>query len=330
MMLRVPRGRLPEDAHARHAVLRDYFCDRDARATSDGDGWQLDLFWSDEPERHVDPELGQQLGAWNVGLGEMAQAVRRQGRMTTALYDTWTLVSWSRWIAAADVSADTPLTILHVDDHRDLMSPRLFQADDGWHDPITNSAFSVGDPASVLSALQSGSVGMGSFLTPVLHAFHRSEVRHLCQPPKASATQRFTITAGLEVDDLLEPGALRPAIRLKANTAARGPQSYLLTPDIDEWLANVGDGPILLHIDMDYFNNRFDGDGDWQEREPSLNPDRTAVMARIREVAKAISDHGLLPRIADGVVAYSPGFFPSEFWDEADAVLRDTLGELYD
>jgi hypothetical protein len=329
-MLRIPRSQLPENAHARHAFLRNYFCDRDARATSDGDWWQLDFFWPDDPDRHVDPKLSEHLATWSVGLGEMAQAVRRQGRMTTALYDTWTLVSWSRWFAAADISAGTPLTILHVDDHRDLMSPRLFQIEGGWRDPITNATFSVNNPASVLAALQSGSVGMGSFLTPVLHTFRCSEVRHLCQPPKASTTQCFQVAAGTVNDDLIEPSALRPAITLEPGPAFRGPQSYLLTPDIDEWLADLGEGPILLHIDMDYFNNRFDGDGDWKEREQSLDPDRTDVMARIRAVAKALSSHGLLPRVVDGVIAYSPGFFPSEFWSEADAVLRDSLGELYE
>ena len=53
-------------------------------------------------------------------------------------------------------------------------------------------------------------------------------------------------------------------------------------------------------------------------------------MARIRAVASALSERALLPRIVDGVVAYSPGFFPSEFWEEADATLRATLGELYE
>lgn len=329
-MIRIPRGYLPEEAHARHTFLRNYFCDRDARATADGDAWQLEFYWPTEPERHVDPELTERLPAWGVGLGEMAQAVRRSGRMTTALYDTWTLVSWSRWFAAAEVPPDAPLTILHVDDHRDLMSPRIFGTEGEWRDPLTNEAFRVDDPASVLGALQSGSVGMGSFLTPVLHAYRQSEVRHLCQPPKAAQTQRFEVIPGTLKDDLIEPGAHRPAITLALKLDARGPQSYLLTSDIDEWLADLGEGPILLHIDMDYFNNRFDGDGDWQERECALDPDRADVMARIRAVTGALSGRGFLPRIVDGVIAYSPGFFPSEFWDEADAVLRDTLGELYD
>lgn len=330
MTIRVPLDRLPDETHARHGFLRDYFCDRDARATASSGAWELELYWPCEPERHVDPALDTHLRPWGVSLGEMAQAVRQSGRVTTALYDTWTLVSWSHWFATEEGSPDAPLIILHVDDHRDLMPPRLFETDSGWRDPFTNQAFDIRDPATVLTALQSGSVGMGSFLTPVLHHYRQAEVRHLCQPPKVTETQRFEIIPDTTVDDLIEPGALRPAITLKPESSASGPHSYLLTPDIDEWLADLGDGPILLHIDMDYFNNRFDGDGDWRDRPEVLDPDRAEVMARIRAVAGALSERALLPRIVDGVVAYSPGFFPSEFWEEADATLRSTLGELYE
>ncbi len=30
-----------------------------------------------------------------------------------------------------------------------------------------------------------------------------------------------------------------------------------------KWSNDLGPGPILVHIDMDYFNNRYDGDSDW-------------------------------------------------------------------
>lgn len=326
--MRVPRVRLPEDPRARHARLRDYFCDRDAEAVADGDGWLLNLYWPDDRDRHVDPSLADHLASWGCGLGGMAHAVRRHGRVTTALYDTWTLVSWSRWAAASGIDSAAPLTILHVDDHRDLMSPRLFLQDGAWLDPIRGAPVRVEDPASVQDALESGAIGMGSFLTPFLHAFPLAEVRHLCQPPKAHGTRDFRIELGIKADDLLDPEMMRPSVNLLPAEGS-GPSHYRLTTSHDAWLDQIGSGPVLLHIDMDYFNNRFDGDGDWGDHAERLDPDPDEVTAEIRRMADALRAGELLPRIADAVVAYSPGFFPSELWDEAERTLRDSLGELY-
>ena len=324
----LPRDRLPEEPHARHARLRDYFCDRDAVATQEDGGWRLDFRWPDEPERHVDPMLSAHLPGWAPGLGQMVETMRRQGRVTTALYDTWTLVSWSEWAAVSRPRTDAHLTILHVDDHRDLMSPRLFLEDGGWRDPIAGGAFDFRVPDSVRRALESGAVGMGSFLTPLLHAFPNAEVRHLCQPPKASSTAVFEIQPHQQRDDLIDFDAMRPAIRL-APADHHGAGRYMITPEIGDWLKDLAPGPALLHIDMDYFNNRFDGDGDWAERPERLDPPTEAVIAGIRRVADALRGGGLLARIEDAVIAYSPGFFPSEFWGAAERTLRGELEELY-
>ncbi|WP_201765244.1 hypothetical protein [Phenylobacterium zucineum] len=297
-------------------------------ATPEDGGWRLDFRWPDEPERHVDLMLAEHLEGWAPGLGQMVEAVRRQGRVTTALYDTWTLVSWAEWAAASRPDPGARLTILHVDDHRDLMAPRLFVEDGGWRDPITGGAFDFRRPDSVRRALESGAVGMGSFLTPVLHAFPNAEVRHLCQPPKAPSTAVFEIQRRLTPDDLIDLDAMRPAIQLVPDVHA-GAGRYMLTPDVQDWLKDLAPGPVLLHIDMDYFNNRFDGDGDWAERPERLDPPAEAVIANIGSVADALQRDGLVSRIEDAVIAYSPGFFPSELWNAAEHALREHLGELY-
>lgn len=94
MNLRIPLERLPVDARERHARLRDYFCDRDAEAIRAERDWSLTLYWPSDPYRHVDLDLSDNLADWGCGLSDMPLAVRRQGRVTTALYDTW---SGGRW-----------------------------------------------------------------------------------------------------------------------------------------------------------------------------------------------------------------------------------------
>lgn len=328
-MLRVALDRLPADDHARHATLRDYFCDKDATATAIDGAWELELDWPGGIDRHVDRRIECELLAWDgIGLAAMGLAHRRSGRVLTALYDTWTLLSWSQWVAAAMPPSDEAITILHLDDHRDLGSPRLAQGADGLTDLITGKAFDIRDSLSVRSACESGAVGMGSFLTPFVHAFPRCDVRQLCQPPKIKKTADWEFIAATEVDDLLAPGTRRPAMRLEQANGT-GPGRYRATNDVADWLADIGPGPVLLHIDMDYFNNRYDGDGDWPDRHPRHDPPIDTVLEKIDEATGAMREAGLVGRIADAVIAFSPGFFPAEMWQPAEQRLQAGLTELY-
>jgi hypothetical protein len=330
MSLRIPSAALPEDRRARHSFLREYFCDKDAEAERVDGGWELTLAWPDEAERHVDVQIAANLAGWEgIRLSGMASARRRSGRVLTSLYDTWSLVTWSEWVARTAPGADEPITILHLDDHRDLMSPRLAYQVDGLIDMITGAPFDVRDPASVLAACESGAVGMGSFLTPFLLAFPNCDVRQLCQPPKVDGTPDWSIAPSVEKDDLLVPGADRPAIALQPLGESRAGR-YRATNDLQDWLADIGPGPVLLHVDMDYFNNRYDGDGDWIDRRRKHDPTLEEVLSHVDEVTDAMRRADLVDRIQDAAVAFSPGFFPAEMWQPAEARLREGLLPLYD
>jgi hypothetical protein len=311
-------------------VLRNYFCDKDAEALRSGNSWELSLSWPGGEERHVDPALEVGLKLWGgLRREEMAMARRRNGRVLRALYDTWTLYSWSKWFARVGHRPGSPLTILHVDDHRDLGCPRLFRRNGGWMDPVTGSSFDLFKPETVFSAIESGAVGMGSFLTPILERFPHADVRQLGQHPKVTRTTDFKVELIETLDQFLEPGALRPQIRLSETADRNGLGRYRITNNVNHWVKDVGTGPILLHIDMDYFNNRYDGDGDWRERTAILDPPLNEVLDEIRRVTTALHSADLVNRIEDAVIAYSPGFFPSEMWEEADRHLERGLEQLY-
>jgi hypothetical protein len=331
-MLRVPLERLPPSAVERHGVLRDYFCDKDAQAQRKENCWELTLHWPEGNERHVDPRLQEGLDWWDHGLtlAAMVLAWRRSGRILTSLYDTWTLHSWSQWLARHPRSVTEGLVVLHVDDHRDLAPPRLFVEDGVLRDAVNAAPVDLGDSESVRQAILSGALGMGSFLTPFLYFVPNTEVRQLCQPPKATMTRDFRILATTQADTLLCPGAPRPAVLLEPQRRATGPGCYRVTPNVDAWLDAMGKGPILLHIDMDYFNNRYDGDTDWRERARSLDPPLGVVLTKIDELTQVLRNSGVGPRIEDIVISYSPGFFPAEFWGAADARIRPGLELLHE
>lgn len=325
---------LPDDPALRHAMLRDYFCDKDATAVRTSSGWQLNLYWPGGNDRHVDERLQEGLSWWGNGISSHTMIVgkRRNGRILETLFDTWTLHSWSQW-ARSRKEIDSPI-ILHVDDHRDLACPRLFIQGDSLYDALTGKECDIHHPESVYASIMSGAVGMGSFMTPFLHRFPDSEIRHLCQYPKVSATSDFCFSITTEPDTLLNPRMARPSIELTpvANeVACPGPGRLRVTPDLGDWLQgleSVDSRSVLLHVDMDYFNNRYDGDSDWELRNPKLDPDCSLVLEHINEFCDAIRQVGIGSKIEDVVVAYSPGFFPAELWKSASEMLCNGLAEI--
>ncbi|MEZ5997054.1 MAG: hypothetical protein R3C25_15020 [Hyphomonadaceae bacterium] len=315
----------------RHAALRDYFCDKDAEAKEVADGWELNLSWPGGVERHVDLRLDEGLAWWGDDARRegMALARRREGKVLRALYDSWTLHSWSEWLSRQS-TLPSHLTILHVDDHEDLGSPRLFTEAGSWINAITGESVSLTDPLSVQSAIVSGAIGMGSFMTPFLHALPFCDVRHLRQPPKTRGTEDFDIVLTSTPDTLIAPGHLRPAVKLVRCESGVGAGRLRTTSDMADWLTDIQPGPILVHIDMDYFNNRYDGDSDWETHPERLDATADEISGAITIMIEALASRQLVERLEDVVIAFSPGFFPAEFWAEADARLRAGLRGLYD
>ncbi|MGN7741525.1 hypothetical protein ACTJKT_16200 [Pseudomonas sp. 22526] len=328
--LAVPLSRLSTDPQVRHAQLRDYFCDKDAVATDDGAQWTLNLQWSNDPYRYVDPRLEEGLAWWGGHLScqDMAGARRRRGRLLLSLNDTWTLESWSEWLSKQSKPQD--ITVLHVDDHKDLGAPRIFMHSDGWIDPIQNRVVDLSQPETVTSAIHSGAFGMGSFLTPFLHCYPNTDVRHLCQGPKCTRTIDSLVKLEVVADSLLDPSASRPAVSLEPDEGGAGRGRYRFTNDLEAWLEGVehSNAAILLHIDMDYFCNRYDGDSDHIEHPGPLNSPLHSVLAQIDDLTQALHRHDLVDCLADIVIAFSPGFFPAEFWAESCDRLLAGLGEV--
>ncbi|WP_379866460.1 hypothetical protein [Marinobacter sp. M5B] len=327
----IPLSRLSSDRYRQHAQLRDYFCDKDAKAHEVEGQWLLTLCWSNDPLRYVDPHLDEGLAWWgsDIHYQDMAMARKRRGRVMLSLNDTWTLESWSKWLSQQANHSGENVVVLHVDDHKDLASPRLFHQANGYLDPIDDQVVILDQPDTVTGAILSGALGMGSFLTPFLHSFPKTEVRHLCQPPKCTDTVDSIIHYEWEADTLLEPSKQRPAIKLLQDGPGSGPGRYRFTNDLKAWLQGVSanDKDILLHIDMDYFCNRYDGDSDAVEKPGALDLPLDQVMDRIDAVTAALREHDLIDRLVDITIAFSPGFFPAEFWEASCDRLLSGLGE---
>jgi hypothetical protein len=333
----LPPDRLPADPGERAEQLRDYFGDLIPTVTLAEGGWQVRLTRNRAVEFYVDPVLPEGLAWWGPEwrAEDIYKLLRRDLRFQLALDDSWTLYDWSLWLSArrGRGEATEEVVILHVDDHTDFMAPRVARDARGWADLITGEPCDLGAPESVHRAIMSGAVGIGSFMAPFLHGLTRCEFRHLSQSVSSRVpAQSCRIALNAEADTLLRPGALRPSIDLEPCDARRGEAGahrYLVTHSPEAWLSDLPDWPVLLHIDMDYFNNRFDRDSYWREAtHPRHDPDLPAMTRALEEMFAALGRTGVGARIESIAVALSPGFFPAEFWSPMISQLTTRLGGI--
>lgn len=334
-VVKVPVDRLPDSARERDEILQDYVAERVPDATRSGDAWELRLLPPPRADFYIDPLLHEGLSWWSdfaapIGIRDIPFAVRRRPGVQVSLSDAWTIASWSRLLAATDDSSQrAPLIVLHADDHNDLMSPRLVSRHGTLVDLITGKVVNLYRPTSVTAALNSGAIGMGSFIVPALAADRPIEIRHLRKPTgRTGKPGRYDLTLVDEPDTLLAPGELRPAVRItqphrsRANDQMVG--SYTLTERTHGWLDNIpSDAVILLHVDCDYFSNRYDGDSDWQTHSVIHDPSQAQIQRSLEEFCEFLQP--VIGQVQDVTIAISPGFFPAEHWQRTVEALLPAL-----
>lgn len=342
MNVTVARDLLPEEGGERARFLKRYFCELAVSSREAPEGWSITIGRPDRDDFYIDPELARGLEWWTekygrVDIAGIPYAVHRRPGMQLSLNDSWTIYSWSRWLKESLTSGRKPesLTLLHLDDHDDLMPPRVLIEGDALLDPITGLAIDLWKPESVESAVRSGAIGIGSFMSPLLHLFPNVHVRHLCSTEYAKDRQGPHVVRPVRViDELLAPGSVRPALEIMPVGDAPGAASlgdghpYDVTDDLESWLKDLPDGSVLIHVDMDYFNNRFNGDSDWVDFGPKYDPPLSDVLQRIDKVFDALAGEGVAERVVDFAVALSPGFFPADLWPSAIGRIEERVDEL--
>lgn len=332
-------NRLPVCATERREFLDHYFDDLLASVVAVPDGWEIELNWPSTADYYVDPYLIQGLNWWlsDTAVGDIRKQVSDDYNCQISLNDSWTLFAWSQWLAARrkTENAAENVVILHVDDHTDLMTPRLVMTGYNWCDAITDEAFDLYNPASVRSAILSGAIGVGSFIAPFIHSVPQVELRHLSQTTTNNRLKFHSLVMEEIPDILLKTKSHRPAVKVDSADLARNYQTghgtskrYCLTHDVRSWLRNIPNAPILLHIDMDYFNNRFDGDSDWHSHTKRHDPSLSSILLSIDMLFDEIVASKIESQIENVTVALSPRFFPCEFWSESIVRIQLRLAAL--
>ena len=325
----LPTASLPDNELDRQERLSQYFGERVVECVREDGGWHVTLGVYPDVEYYVDPELNKGLSWWGeqLTIAGIPYARRDMRGWFLSLNDAWGLFAWSRWLQAKSIPSEA--IILHIDDHDDLMSPRIGITEGGYVDLCTTDVVDLIEPASVARAIESGAIGQGSFLVPLLDAVPTVHVFHLCATLYSSSRSSYhKLVKGSTRDDLLDPTLLRPTVRVEDGPALIGASSYHVSSDpaglVEAMPSNV---PIFMHLDMDYFNNRFNGDSDYESNTTRHDPSLAEIHLMIDGLVKALET--VRPRLTAPVVGISPGFFPGELWKPAMDHVGSALDELH-
>lgn len=232
------------------------------------------------------------------------------------LLESWIPYGWSMFLTNKNYR-ESSIALIHLDDHTDMMSPKIGLYGTEWKDMLTHASIDMCAPEAMKQAVLSGAITLGSMMTPLLHHLDRVDVFHLAygKPSLSMSIERTTIA-----DDLLDPGRRRMAVDMSSNLAGtqREASRYLRTPEIVEIAKAIHPKTdIFLHIDMDYFNNRYNGSDGWKDRPTRHDPPLELQKEEMVKICESFVRGRLVERIRHVSIGISPSFYPSEFWEEA-------------
>lgn len=256
---------------------------------------------SDTSHHHVDPSLR--------AFADQGYALRWL-RVSGQRYDLCCEDSWSGFFIARQLAIaadDEPLVIIHADDHMDMAPTLLAPADAFLRDPIAGSPFDPANSADWEMSIVSGAVGIGNFITPLLFRSRPTHIRHLCDrmPPVGPVGVRLDSIRHRLVPDLAF------ASPCHTDEATWDRSSYARSTDATELCAGLPPGRLILHIDLDYFVNDFNGNVGGRARELD-DDDRHSVLHRMDRLFDAVA--AAKRPVARWIVATSPGFCAFRHW----------------
>ena len=317
----IDRLNLPSNEEARLDVLYDYFSDHLIQVTDTTTHFNLSL---ERLNYDYCEDIGAALGWLGVNRDDVRDFHVSGPQSFLCLLESWIPYGWSMFLADNNYRPQS-IAVIHLDDHTDMMSPKIGRYESGWKDMLTHAAVDMRTPETIKQAVLSGAITLGSMMTPLLHYFDRIDVFHLAsgKPSTSGILGRTTIA-----DELLDPGRRRMAIDTSHcfSSTQENASRYLRTHDIVEIVNAIHPTTdIFLHIDMDYFNNRFNGSSEW--RNHTVNHDQPLEQQKeeMTRINQSLIRAGLVDRIKHVSIGISPSFYPSEFWEEAITFLLNGL-----
>lgn len=330
---RVLKRFLPQHYEERYDLLYSVFSHSFIKCKDAGLEWEVQLSFPTNLDFYIDEKLNDGLNWWNINspINDIPLQRRSWHFGQIMLQDTWTLQSW---LDAVQNHQLTKVTILHFDEHADLMKPKIGLVNGNLCHLTTKQLYDPFRPNEVETAVRAGSIDQGCYIVPFLHVLDQVTIIHVV--PKKTTPKAFRLVPNLAKD--LSVWADIPTLSLDLVPCAtenlgkrNGESYYYMVHDynlVKKTIAETDD-PIFIHIDMDYFCNRYNRQSDWKLNYHGSDDNLNSVLIKIKELVKNISDMLSSERILSIDVALVPGFFPAEYWKDSVVFLEELFKKMY-
>lgn len=203
------------------------------------------------------------------------------------------------------------ISILHIDSHADLMSPFISYENGIFYNMLNNKTIDFKNEKSIYDTINTGAITIGSILTTIVFNISKINILHLKQDVNE---EFYQIEKQCILDDFIG-NHNRIAVRYTPVQEYIGKGSYLVTSQWDSIINALSiEDTCILHIDMDYFNNRYNASTDWENNKFSHDPPLAQQLLIMDEVCDNIKFINEYTKIACILVGISPSFYPIEFW----------------
>lgn len=261
------------------------------------------------PYHAIDPFLAEGLTRLRADLRiEQAQSYRTQTHaFCLCLEDSWSGYFVAEWLRTSPAASD--IVFIHLDHHSDMMSSLLERHGDCLVDPTDGRVFDACSSTDWQKGIAAGSIGIGSFVTTLFDLPNRLHVRHINDYLTSDYTV-YSVTRATRSHPEI-PNRAFAVIRKSRGRPADAVGTYRGGRDPARVLAAIPLGRIVVHIDLDYLINDFNGnpcDPGWA---PAANA-RAVASRKLDAFFDALAATSL--NIDRWIVATSPGFCSAYHW----------------
>jgi len=212
--------------------------------------------------------------------------------------------------------SDKPFTIVHIDTHNDLGMPNLLRCEDKLIDRWTGNIVSPCIRSTVVQAIDSAAIEIGSYLTVALYWLPVTNLIWLCPEESTGVVRGMVNPRGLRLEwlylDSLDSRVERlTTIPVSSDSYKTKIHVVKTTDEIREILLKHPSNNILLDIDLDYFDNSAEN-SDHDRDQPDVLPLSGGWMATQKARIYNILDALPLEGVVSVGIACSPGFCPAK------------------
>ena len=297
----------------------DYFNEFNISISEDRDCYSLFL---QRKDYSYCEDLSKGLADLNISKNELDTFFVVSNKVGFFLSENWLPYVWS--IISNNYSGRT--AIFHVDDHKDMMSPYIAKTPNGFIDMISRERISLRNSDSIKYSIDNGSITIGSVLTAIICLMGQDlDIFHL---KRNVGNYSGTYSKRIAIEDVF--GVQDHRIYLDISSERYDYFAKYICSSSESYLAKqiVDYDNVIIHFDMDYFNNRYNGTTAWEKEWPNEGYNLSEQCLRMKEICECLYNH--LDKVCNKyiLIGVSPSFYPCEFWGKGIWTLLNNLKEI--